>query len=264
MALHGFRSMKCALALATAFFASAVWAAGPERTVKRGDYNPDHETVEMFSGIEQGLLEVKFIPKNANEGRVFIKNKSDKPLNVKLPDGFVTVLAQFGAGAGAGAGPGFQGGGGQGQAGGGGDPFGGGGGQNFFNVPAEKVGEIRMHMVCLEHGKPEPTPRMVYDIQPVEAYSSDPELKALLALFSQGKYSQRGAQVAAWHIASKMSWQELANKRIHRLGGTSYPYFSQQELAEGQKMAAHAKELAKEIKPGSPGEHDPQGKLSAK
>ena len=76
------------------------------------------EHIDVFEGIEQGLLEVKMIPKDSLGGNMLIENKGDKPLNVDFPAAFVgrQVLKQFGQ-----------------QGGGGG--FGGG----FFNIPAEKI-----------------------------------------------------------------------------------------------------------------------------
>ena len=58
----------------------------------------DAETVEMFSAIDQGQLEVKLIPKDSTLCNVLIENKTDKPLTVRLPDAFagVPVMAQMG------------------------------------------------------------------------------------------------------------------------------------------------------------------------
>ncbi|MBN2292752.1 MAG: hypothetical protein JXM70_10025, partial [Pirellulales bacterium] len=83
-----------------------------QKKPKPGEFNPANETVEMFKAIESGQLEVKLIPKNSMQSRVRIFNKTDQPLNVKLPKAFagVPVLAQGGFGPGGGGG--FGGGGG--------------------------------------------------------------------------------------------------------------------------------------------------------
>ena len=62
-----------------------------------GKYNPEDETVQLFSAIEAGQLEVRLIPKDSTQCQVLIANRSDRPLNVALPEAFagVPVLAQF-------------------------------------------------------------------------------------------------------------------------------------------------------------------------
>ena len=79
---------------------SAVVVADEPRTkpTKAGQYNPADRTIDMFEGIKSGQLEVKLIPKDSTQGRVFIANKGNEPLNVKLPQAFVAVpiLAQMG------------------------------------------------------------------------------------------------------------------------------------------------------------------------
>src|SRR5690606_4769250 len=87
------------------------FAAAEERLAKSGTFNPDHQTVEFFQAMKDGQLNVKFIPENDEAANVLIENKTDKPLNVKLPEAFagVPVLAQLG---GMGGGGGMMGGGG--------------------------------------------------------------------------------------------------------------------------------------------------------
>ncbi len=46
------------------------------------------EVVEMFSAIEDGRIDVGLIPKDSTRARVFIENKTDKPLSVQLPAAF--------------------------------------------------------------------------------------------------------------------------------------------------------------------------------
>ena len=79
----------------------------------------DTQTVDVFSAMKDGQINVQLIFKDSTQGDLLIKNKTDKPLNVKLPDVFagVPVLAQaMGAGGGRG---GAGGGRGQGMMGGG-------------------------------------------------------------------------------------------------------------------------------------------------
>jgi hypothetical protein len=106
--------------------------------------------------------------------------------------------------------------------------------------------------VCLEHGKEEPRPSVKYEIKPVEAFSKDPALYEMLKLFGDKKINQRVAQVAAWHIASKMSWEQLAAKQLKRIGQEPQPYFSQQELRAAMQLVEAAKTIAAEKEKQSP------------
>ena len=92
--------------------------------------------------MKSGDIEVQFIPKNAEEARVLVKNKTKQPLRIEMPAAFagVPVLAQFGGGGmgGGGMGGGGMGGGGGGQGMGGGMGGGGmGGGMGVVWAAAE-------------------------------------------------------------------------------------------------------------------------------
>jgi hypothetical protein len=217
---------------------------------------PAAETVEMFAGIKAGQIDVTLIPKDATQCNVLIKNKTDKPLSVKLPEAFagVPVLAQMdmdmgggfdSGGGGGGGGQAFGGGmggmmgGGMGMMGGGmGMGMGGGGG--MWNVAPEKVGKFKVTTVCLEHGKPDPRPAMKYTIKPIKEFTEKAEVRELLEVLGTGRVPQRVAQAAAWHLSNGMSWQELAAKELRFANGTRRPYFSRQEIMAGMQVAAVA------------------------
>ncbi len=264
--------LACSAALAL------VWAApraeAGRRFVKPRAYNPEDKTVELFEGIKQGVLNVRVVAKDSTQATVLVENKTDKPLNVKLPPAFVAVMKQgfgdFGGGAGGGGDLGGGGGGGTNQAFGGGFGGGmmgggmmgggmmGGGMGGMFNVPAQKVGKLPVRCVCLEHGKKEPRPAIQYKLIPVEQYSSDPRLKHLLSLVHpKSPFPQKVAQAAAWHIANRMSWQQLAAKQVRRLGGLRYPYFTPQQLRAAMFMVHMVEKKVREEqkqRPRSPGE----------
>lgn len=236
---------------------SKATASSKGRPQKAGAYDPSHETVEMFDAMEAGQIEVKLIPKDSTQARVFVKNKTNKPLNVKLPEAFAArpVLAQIGGGGGGqgvGGGMGGMGGGGMGGMGGGFfnvPGLGNGGfvnapgmGGGFFNVPAEKEGNFKVPCMCLEHGKPEPRPAMAYKIEPIESFTTKPGVAELCRMLGYGKISQRAAQAAAWHLANDMSWETLFAKRIEHLDGSSEPYFTREELESGVGLANQALE----------------------
>jgi hypothetical protein len=237
-----------------------VVAAERRRKLRAGEYNPDHKSVDMFKAMKAGDIEVKLIPENSKKARVFIKNKTKEPLNVKLPAAFAAIpalakkggvpaLAQIGDGGGGGIG---RPGGGGGRNSGGSQPMGGGmrggmGGMGgFMNVPPEKVGRKEVPTVCLAHGKGEPHPLIPYAIKPIEEYTKDARIHAVCAMVGSGKVSQRAAQVAAWHFTDKMSWDQLMAKRLRHVNGLTEPYFSPMEIRTGMKIASAAVRYAKE------------------
>ncbi len=219
------------------------------------------EHIDVFEGIEQGLLEVKMIPKDSLGGNLLIENKGDKPLNVDFPAAFVgrQVLKQFGGGqqgGGFGGGGGQQGGqqgGGQAQGGGvgggqqgggggfgGGGQQGGGGGGGFFSVPPDRVVRVAYRSVCLEHGKTEPAPRMNYTIAKVQDFRDDPLLEEVLKMVASGQLDEQSAQAATWHVTDKMSWEQLAAKSIPHIGRPATPYFTPQQIARAQSIFSTA------------------------
>ncbi|HLA84267.1 MAG TPA: hypothetical protein VJL29_05705 [Thermoguttaceae bacterium] len=245
-------------AVVVVLLATVAVGAERQRKLKAGLYNPKDATVEMFSAIDAGDIEVKLIPKDSTETRVLITNKTDRPLNVKLPDAFagVPVLAQIGGLAGGGVG---GGGGRRGQGGGGGSQgFGGGmggmgmggmGGMGMggmMNVKPEKVGNLKAPTVCLEHGKHDPRPEVAYAIKPIDQFTDKGEIRELCTMLGQGRLNQRAAQAAAWHFSDGMSWQELAAKQLRFANGTSQPYFSPAEIQAAMQIASSAVALAKE------------------
>lgn len=218
-----------------------------ERT---GDQQPAGVEVGLFEAMADGRLQVKFIPKDDRQARLIMKNTSDQPLNVRLPDAFagVPVLAQFGGGGG-GLNVGGGGGGNQGVGGGGGG-FGGGG--NQFNIAPEKVAEARLTTVCLEHGKRTPKPNVPYEIRPIETFTSNAAVHELLALLGTGKVNQRAAQAAAWHLNNDLSWEELAAKEIKHIGRPGEPYFTAAELQAAMALSQEAERRATEAQKDKP------------
>lgn len=273
-------SALACLAIVGAVLSPSVEAAGKKKPLKKLTLDPNAEEIELFKGVEEGKLKVDLVPMNAFGGNVFIENLTDKPLTVKLPQAAVTVpkhLAQFGGFGGGGQGGfgggqggfgggqggfgggqqqggggfGGQGGFGGGQGGGGQGGFFGGGGGGFGSIPPEQIAVVPMNTVCLQHGKPEPSPRSDYTLVPVEKFSTDPVLPQFLAMVGTGKIDQQTAQAAAWHLTDKMSWEQLANKPVTRIGQAPTPYFSTSQLLAAQALVAQAKKMADEA-PAAP------------
>src|SRR5437868_6908844 len=125
---------RCFIAACLAtFLASSLAVAASKQSLKKLKHDPKVPAVELFDAIEQGLVETTVIAKSSHEANVFVTNKSDAPVSVRIPKAVVAtqVLKQlFGPGGGGATGNGRQPGG---NAGGGGaQPIGGGmqGGQN--------------------------------------------------------------------------------------------------------------------------------------
>jgi hypothetical protein len=222
-----------------------------------------YQEIDLFQAINDGVVDVQFIAKNAKEANIIIKNKMGKPLAIKMPAAFagVPVLAQFGGGGGGqggfggggqgGGGGGFQGGGG-GFGGQGGGQGGGGGGQGgFFNVAPEKVGKMKVDFMCLEHGKKDPTARTPYKIVPITEFTQDTNVIELCKMLGRGEISQNIAQAAAWHLTDGLSWNELASKnRVEFSNGYTEKFFNGSELHVAfqatQEAARRAKVTAEE------------------
>lgn len=231
--------------LMTACFAVAS-AATPKKPLKPGEFNPADETVELFAAMKAGQIDVRVIHKDASAAKALITNKSGKALNLKLPDAVAAVHVlkqQMGGGmgmGGIGAGMGQASGGGMGGGGMGGGGMGGGGGLGggggMFNIAPEKVGEIPMTTVCLEHGKPDPRSSMHYELRPIESLVKSKEAVEVLKLLNQGAIPQRVAQILAWHLNNEMSFEQLASKQIQHLDGSSYPYFNLDEIRAAMQV----------------------------
>jgi hypothetical protein len=231
-----------------------------DRPIKNPGFDPSADRVGLFDAMDEGQLETKVVAKNAKGGSVFIKNVTDEPLTVELPEAFVAVqinkqakefqinkqqeeFAGGGGGGGGGGGAqatggGFGGGGGGGLGGvqGGG---GGGGGQGFFSIPPEKTVRLPYGSVCLNHGKPEPNPRTAMQMIPVESYTNDSVLAELINMVGTGRLNHQSAQAAVWTRTDHMSWADLARKFIVS-AGQKRPYFRSAHLQQADVLIAMA------------------------
>jgi hypothetical protein len=205
----------------------------------------DAKTIDMFDGMQSGDLAVRYVPKDSKEARVTIENKTDKPLNVKLPAAFagMPVLAQAGGGGSSKSS--------QPQTTGGGMGVGmGGGGGGMSYVAPEKAESFKVPTVCLEYGKAEPRPTTPYQIRPIQNVTDNTAVRELCQMLGTGQIRQRVAQAAAWHLANNMSWEELAGKQIRHINGIITPYFTVAEIQAAMQASDIAVRAAAE-KPSS-------------
>lgn len=207
--------MPIRLRIAAIFALSAVCAAvtpvAAREPVQAAPSASPGESVaaeDLFAAQAAGHVEVKYIPNDSRSAQVIVTNRTRKPLALRMPTAFagVPVLAQL-MGMGGGA----------------------------FSLPPQKTRVLRVTTVCLEHGKPEPSPRLSYKLVELDTFSSDPRLAAVLEQLGRGELSQKVAQAAAWHLANGLSWERIAAEKIDHAGPVpDEAYFTPAEL-----LAAH-------------------------
>jgi hypothetical protein len=243
-------------------------------------FDPRHETVDLFAGIEAGQIVARVVPNDSTFCRVWLTNKTGKPLNVRLPEALaaVPVLAQRNPPA-AGKKPNqspqtlgvgvpqmgnpqnpqrpqnnqaFP------------NPFGQrpnfpmnvgpnrpvnagpngrpnlGNNQPLFCIPPEKTGQLRLASVCLDHGHPDPKPTIAYELRPIEEIASQAEVQELCRMLGRGEVTQGVAQAAAWHLANDLTWKKLARQRAPGFAGLGKPLFSSRDLADARSAVDKA------------------------
>lgn len=241
------RSSWVGLSLALALVPTLLLAA--EKSAKKNRMRDENaRSVELFQAMKDGDLTVRLIPKDSKESKITIENKTDKPLNVKLPSSFagVPVTAQIGGGGTTNRSSNQTTGGSMGGMGGGGM----GGGMGMMYIQPEKSEHLTATTVCLEHGKKEPRSAVPYEIKPLDSVTDKPGVKELCEAVGSGKINQHVAQAAAWHLNNDMTWEQLASKRIRHANGTTEQYFNPQEIQAAMEVANAAVQAAeKSAKP---------------
>lgn len=239
----------------------------PDRVTATREPAEGFKQVEFFSAMESGQIKVRLRMEDSSEGKFIIENKSAEPISIQMPEAFagVPVMHQFGAGGagGGGQGGGFggQGGGGQGGGqsqgagggfggGGGGGGFGGQGGGGFgggqFNIPAGRIGRIKVNTVCLEFGKEDPAPFRTYTVIPIEKFTTNQAVIETCKMLARGEIDQHVAQAAAWHLANGVSWEQmLVLNRVQLSSGYFERYFHPNHLVVAQRVTVEAVERAK-------------------
>ena len=234
--------------------------------------NPDAPVVDLFEGKDQGQFDVRLVAMNAHEGRIFITNKTDKPLSVSVPAGLVGVQVhpQFGIPQQGGIGNFF----GNGQqnpqqgqqqnqsVGGNAGPMNGNGvgvgfqngngfqngqmqgnGLNFFSIPPEKTVQLAFNSVCLNYGRREPHAGLKYELVKADSLTTDPVLLQLLEDYSP-RTNREAQQAAAWHLANGLSWDKIAQLKDEKVPGDPRPLFTAQQIQAGRQLAEQAQKKA--------------------
>ncbi|MEM6799177.1 MAG: hypothetical protein AAF589_06655 [Planctomycetota bacterium] len=213
------------------------------------DSAASEEALPLFEAVDQGLIDIKFIAKSDRRARIILANATDREVRIKEPEAFagVPIMAQFGGGGRGGGGVGFGGGGGGKQGvgggglGGGGGGFGGGGGGGAFSIPPEKARKFDVPVLCLDHGKKDPSSSKPYEMVPVSEYVERPAVTELLKAFGRGELQHGAAQAAVWALNNDLSWAELAAKKTGTARDVNRaPYFSRAEIQAGMAYAKEA------------------------
>ncbi|MCA9008339.1 MAG: hypothetical protein KDB01_01265 [Planctomycetaceae bacterium] len=225
--------------------------------ITRPTFDPAATKVKFFEAIKDGTITTKFVPQGSSGGFILVTNTIEESVTVELPEAFVAVqvLKQFGGvpggGGGLGGGGGQQGGGQNQNAGGG---FGGGGGLGggpggggsqqgggFFSIPPERTVRVPYLSACLNHGKPDPSPRLDYKLVPVEEYTQDKVLSELIRMVGSGTINLHSAQAAIWNRTDNMDWQKLAEKSTRGILAVE-SYFSPQSIREARMIMTSAED----------------------
>jgi hypothetical protein len=273
------RSLLILATLTGAVAISSVSEAGSKKSearkpvITKPKFDPTAEKVEFFEGIDDGVIETRYVPKGSTGGFILVTNTTTEPLTVELPQAFVAVqvLKQMGGmgggmggmggggmggggmggggmsqSTGGGMGGGGMGGGGMGGMGGGGmggmgggGMGGAGGGGGFFSIPPERTVRVPYVSACLNHGRPDPSPHLDYKLIPVEEYTKDEVLGELIRMVGTGRVNQHSAQAAIWNRTDNMDWQALASKNVRGILSVEY-YFNSQNILEAQMLMATA------------------------
>lgn len=275
----------CFAVLCTLVISASVHASEPaeksnrSRPISNPKFDPTAERVDFFEGVESGVFEYRVVAQGPGGGNILVTNTTDEPLSVQMPKAFVTVsvLKQFGGGGlgggglgggglgggglgggglgggggqqnqGGGLGGGGLGGGGLGGGGLGGGGLGGGGfGGGLQSIPPEKTIKMKYVSVCLDHGKPDPTPQGHFKIVKVEDYTENPVLQELITMIGTGQMAPKPAQAAVWNITDNMSWQQLAAKGVRDHLGRHHSFFQRGDIAGAQLIQRTALARIKE------------------
>ncbi|MCE9525543.1 MAG: hypothetical protein K8R36_05765 [Planctomycetales bacterium] len=262
------RALACALGLVVSF-GSILSVSAKESS----SASAEPAVVDLFEGMESGKVEAIVIPRDSKKITLQLKNKSDQPLTIRLPEAFAAVPVQaqvaggglFGGGGfgGGGGGIGFgQGAGNQAGGQGGTQGLGASGGQNagngngagrrnrgggpvggVFNVPAGKVIKVKLTSVCLEFGKPEPHAHNEYVVKPIETLCDKVEVVSILRSLGDGEVSQEVAQLAAWNVANGTSFEQIAALKSKL--GLQTPIYSQNSIAAAAELVSAVSAAAK-------------------
>lgn len=181
------------------------------------------DTLDVLQAGKSGELSVAVHGHGQDRVRLTLRNSGKRRLNVIIPPGLVAAsrVAQAGAGGGGrlqsiglgsvsnreGAFGEFQA-----DAPAGGlrsVPVTGEAGSRSVAVPAGESVDLSIPGVCLNYGRPAPTPRDTLTLMDVDTYTTDPRIRKALRTLATVGTSQGVAQAVMWNLCNDLSFEQM-------------------------------------------------------
>ncbi len=246
----GLPAFRCGVWVPLLLIPAMLLAAEPRKArTKTPQPEVKAESVELFPAIEKGQIKVRLTAKNADQCLLMVRNATDRPLQVQLPEAFggVPVLAQRSGGSQA-AGDPPVGNPGSTQALGMAPPetlYQPGGSTAHLDVPAGGLSRVMLRSVCLERYKRGPSARIPYQVKPLSQITDKPEVFELCRMISSSNVNMRMVQAAAWHVNNGLDWGRMLQRGM--MGPFADPArFSPFELLGAQRLVLIAQQAAEE------------------
>ena len=234
-------------------------------------FNPEAETIRFFEGIDDGQLTVHMVAEGASRCRFQITNRTEEPLNVVMPGAFAAVpvltivqeeddqpiLIEEEPGdelpppegddlpppegedvpppEGEEVPPEDP------QKLGIGCPYADGSEINTFSFVPNRTVHLQLRSVCLEHNRPGPNPKHNYQVRPMDQVTNVKGVYEICAMMGRGEIDHQIAQIAAWHLNNKISWDQLWNESQNNVPGMGQRRgMSRRQLFDAKKAVEKA------------------------
>ena len=100
-----------------------------------------------------------------------------------------------------------------------------------MRIAPGKVHKLKAKTVCLEHGKPDPKPRVAYRMIPLETFTTDPIITQVCQQLGNGQIPSNAAQAIVWHHGNSVPWTLLADlDRVQSVYRGNIKFFSREDL----------------------------------
>ncbi|HBE67159.1 MAG TPA: hypothetical protein DDW52_03320 [Planctomycetaceae bacterium] len=112
--------------------------------------------------------------------------------------------------------------------------------QRAWLIEAGDTRRFTANTVCLDYGKPDPTPRMHYKIVRLKNLGRGEDVSRIVKALANSQIGQPVAQALAWHATTDMNWKEIS--RINRVESRytgSIRYFRPTTIRQAMTLASH-------------------------
>lgn len=233
------------LGLMSGLFTSGLWAQSRDTSGQDPDQQPAADAaVDWYDALDQGTIAIELTAHDYSNLTIRVRNQTDEPIIVGLPWLFVAVPKGREAAREEGS-----------LAGGydhqtlGGSMLGLatnrreahqagelGEVQLTLELGARRVARRKLDVFCLEFGKPDPTPQIPYEMRRYELLGADSRVADVLKLHAARQTPQRVAQLAIWHLANRVAWENLARVPVRRASGRVAPRFTPSEIEAARQL----------------------------